>query len=117
MNGFSSSVCPLCRANYTHFPKVCTQLHYFLQTTFPQQYEARENENKEWETKKRVQSPDIPTLQQLDVNRREAAAAAANEEDSTPAAATAPETSGVAVASGSGARHSSAAVAADPGSV
>ncbi|EFJ48446.1 hypothetical protein VOLCADRAFT_117640, partial [Volvox carteri f. nagariensis] len=46
MNPFRPSQCPLCRAAYTHFPRVCVPLHYFLASSFPEQYSERERENR-----------------------------------------------------------------------
>ncbi|GLI67891.1 hypothetical protein VaNZ11_012215 [Volvox africanus] len=60
MNPFRPSQCPLCRAAYTHFPRVCVPLHYFLASMFPEKYAERERENRELEAQQRVESPDIP---------------------------------------------------------
>ncbi|MEW5310858.1 MAG: hypothetical protein WDW38_002619 [Sanguina aurantia] len=49
MNPYSPSACPLCRAPYTQFPKVCVPLHSFLVWAFPKQHALRDAENKDLE--------------------------------------------------------------------
>ncbi|MEW5301616.1 MAG: hypothetical protein WDW36_004465 [Sanguina aurantia] len=60
MNPYSPSACPLCRAPYTQFPKVCVPLHSFLVWAFPKQHALRDAENKASEAEQKVDSQRVP---------------------------------------------------------
>ena len=57
MNGLSKSSCPLCRSSYSHFPKICHQLHSFIESKFSKEYSQRQSEVDEDETQRGVKSP------------------------------------------------------------
>eukprot|EP00249_Psilotum_nudum_P015565 c25394_g1_i2 orf=275-1333(+) len=59
MNAYAESHCPLCRRPFIHFPRVCEQLHSFLQKTVPLEYSLRAKEVLEDEKASGLFSPDL----------------------------------------------------------
>ncbi|KAI8108508.1 hypothetical protein M9434_006533 [Picochlorum sp. BPE23] len=58
MSPFSVSKCPLCRAQYGHFPAIANKLHCFLKASFPEQYASRASEVVTEEEESDVASPE-----------------------------------------------------------
>ncbi|KAK9865539.1 hypothetical protein WJX84_006645 [Apatococcus fuscideae] len=61
MSPYNASKCPLCRAAFVHFPGVCRVLHLYLSKAFPDEYEIRDQENRDDEARTNKHSPDLPT--------------------------------------------------------
>ena len=60
MGPLSTSHCPLCRAEFKHFPAICTPLHSFLVRRFPETAAAREEQTKKEEREEwHAESPDL----------------------------------------------------------
>lgn len=59
--GLRKSSCPLCRSSYSHFPKICSQLHSFIESAHPEEYRKRRSEVAEDEVKQGVESPSMET--------------------------------------------------------
>ncbi|KAI8465902.1 MAG: hypothetical protein J3K34DRAFT_524964 [Monoraphidium minutum] len=77
MNPYEPSACPLCRAEFAHFPRVCPRLHALLGAAFPEAYARRAEETAEEEAERGAESEAVARDPPLAASAAAAAAAPA----------------------------------------